>query len=652
MKLLIWSILLAVLFSLSFNRIIASQDLPKDFVNPPHEFSIMPFWFWNDTLKDEEIIRQIADFEAHGVYGFVIHPRIGLPENVKWLSPEMIHSMNVAINEASRRKMYVVLYDEGMYPSGSSSGQVVARNPEHAARGLVKIDLKPGETMKLPEGGKLITIINRPAGERVAVIDQPSGGNIRGLHYIGEGSGQLKEETPPAGDILNPDAVTSFMELVYDRYAKEFGKYFGITVLGIFTDEPSPLGRGIARGIVPGNASLLSQIKQILGYDITPFLADLWYNDNPDSKKHRIDYNSAINICLEENYYKRLGSWCREHGISLMGHPAGSMDIGAERYFQIPGQDLVWRYVEPGTKALEGQHSTMAKCASSAMLHLGLRRNANELYGAYGHNLSYDEMEWLADWCLVRGQNFLIPHAFFYSIRGPRFDERPPDVGPNATWWSKYKQYADACRRLSWINTDSKQICNVAILCEASFLPDKSAKTCYQHQLDFNYLELRHLLEDAKVDSEGVHIAGMNYGAIIIDTLSNLPQKAIPLLEKLAMSGRLIINENSDFSSPFKGAVVYQTPDDLIRAIENKISPDLTLTTPSENIRYRHVVKGSDHYYMVFNEGETDVSTKLLIPVTGKCQLLNPSTAEAVILSAGEIINFKPHELKVVRVNN
>ncbi len=651
MKLLIRSILFAVIFSLPFTRIIISQGIPKDFINPPHEFSIMPFWFWNDTLKDEEIVRQIADFEAHGVYGFVIHPRIGLPENVKWLSSEMIHSMNVAISEASRRKMYVVLYDEGMYPSGSSSGQVVARNPKHAARGLVKIDLKPGETVKLPDGRKLVTIIDRPAGGRVAIVDQPSGGNIRGLHYIGEGSSQIKEESPPAGDILNPDAVTSFMELVYDRYAKEFGKYFGTTVLGIFTDEPSPLGRGIARGIVPGNASLLLQIKHILGYDITPFLADLWYNDNPDSKKHRIDYNSAINICLEENYYKRLGSWCREHGISLMGHPAGSMDIGAERYFQIPGQDLVWRYVEPGTKALEGQHSTMAKCASSAMLHLGLRRNANELYGAYGHNLSYDEMEWLANWCLVRGQNFLIPHAFFYSIRGPRFDERPPDVGPNATWWSKYKQYADACRRLSWINTDSKQICDLAILCEASFLPDKSAKICYQHQRDFNYLELRHLWEDAKVDSEGVHIAGMNYGIIIIDSLSNMPQKAIPLLIKLALNGRLIINENSGFSSLFKGAVVYQTPDNLITAIENKILPDLILTTPSENIRYRHVVKGSDHYYIVFNEGEIDVSTNFLIPVTGKYQLLNASTADTVNFNNEDNIDFKPHELKILLVN-
>jgi len=650
MKLVIKLFLISTVISLSFTGINKAQSVPADFINPPHEFSLMPFWFWNDTLRDEEILRQIADFEAHGVYGFVIHPRIGLPDNVKWLSPEMIHAMDVAIREASLKKMYVILYDEGMYPSGSSSGQVVARNPEYAARGLSKIDLKPGETPKLTGGQKLITIINRPENKRIAIIDQPSGGNIRGLHYIGEGSRQMKEESPPAGDILNPDAVTCFMELVYDRYAKEFGKYFGTTVIGIFTDEPSPLGRGSARGIVPGNSSLLAQIKKILGYDITPFLTDLWYNDTPDSKKHRIDYNNAVNICLEENYYKRLGKWCMDHGISLMGHPAGSMDIGAEKYFQIPGQDLVWRYVEPGSKALEGQHSTVAKCASSAMLHLGLRRNLNELYGAYGHNLTYDEMLWLADWCFVRGQNFLIPHAFFYSVRGPRFDERPPDVGPNATWWNRYNEYADACRRLSWLNTGSKQVCDLAILCEDAYLPDKSAKICYQHQRDFNYLEIRHLWEDAKTDSKGIHIAGMNYGLVIIDSLSIIPPEAISSLKALAMNGRLIINKHADFSSLFKGAKLYQTPDNLVEVIDKEIIPDLSLTTPSEDIRYRHVVKETGNYYIIFNEGSNVVSSKLRITTKGNRQLLNPATAEAINLGADENVSFKPHELKIVMV--
>src|SRR5664280_2634711 len=114
MKLVKRYLLLATIISTLFSEIIRAQALPENFINPPREFSVMPFWFWNDTLKDDEIIRQIAGFEEHGVYGFVIHPRIGLPSDMKWLSPEMIHAMGVAIGEAAKRNMYVILYDEGM----------------------------------------------------------------------------------------------------------------------------------------------------------------------------------------------------------------------------------------------------------------------------------------------------------------------------------------------------------------------------------------------------------------------------------------------------------------------------------------------------------------------------------------------------------
>ena len=665
--------LIASLLTLLMIPVIKAQELPKDFIDPPREFSVMPFWFWNDTLKDEEIIRQIADMEAHGVYGFVIHPRIGLPEDIIWLSDKMIHAMDVAIREAEKLNMYVVLYDEGMYPSGSSGGQVVAKNPAHAARGLAKIDLKQGEEPVLPEGAKLVTILNRPEGARVAIIEQPSHGVIRGLHYLNEGEQRLREESPPAGDILNPEAVTSFMELVYDRYAKEFGQFFNKTIIGIFTDEPSPLGRGGARGVVPGNASILPQINRILGYDITPFLADLWYTDNPDSRKHRSDYNRAINVCLEENYYKRLGIWCANHNIALMGHPAGSMDIGTERYFQIPGQDLVWRYVEPGPKALEGQHSTMAKCASSSMLHLGYRRNSNELYGAYGHNLTYDEMVWLANWCFVRGQNFLIPHAFYYSIRGPRLDERPPDVGPNSAWWNDYKLFADACRRMSWLNTDSRHVCDIAILCDATYLPDKSAKTLYQHQNDFNYLEIRHLWEDVKITKEGIQIAGMTYKAVIIDTLAHIPEKAMPILKKIAKSGHLIIHDDSKTASFFTGARIYKTDDDLISAVSLMRADDIRLNPVSANMRFRHVQKEGNDYYILFNEeaqevttgvghqasGVRQVKTGLRQPATGNRQeetgnriWIDPFSLKTTPFKEGDPLIFKPYEMKILMISH
>jgi hypothetical protein len=335
-----------------------------------------------------------------------------------------------------------------------------------------------------------------------------------------------------------------------------------------------------------------------------------------------------------------------------MGHPAGSMDIGTERYFQVPGQDLVWRYVEPGPKALEGQHSTMAKGASSAMTHLGFRRNANELYGAYGHNLTWDEMLWLANWCFIRGQNLLIPHAFFYSIRGPRFDERPPDVGPNATWWNAYKAYADACSRLSWINTDSKQIAEVAILCDATYLPDKPAKVCFQNQIDFNYLEERLLAEKANIEPDGIHIAGMVYKALIIDSLATIPESLMPILKSLAKSNRILIQGNSAYSDSFTGEMVCKTTEDFVNAIRKLIRPDIKLNPASQNIRYRHVVKEGFNYYLLFNEEGNEVSTSITTPFNQAGIWFDPYSGKSDQAKTSKIVSFKPHEIKVLIIKN
>ena len=62
------------------------------------------------------------------------------------------------------------------------------------------------------------------------------------------------------------------------------------------------------------------------------------------------------------------------------------------RYFQWPGQDVVLRYLEPGNPSgLEGAHSTMGKCAGSAVIHQGRRRKNNEFGGGYGHEMTFEE---------------------------------------------------------------------------------------------------------------------------------------------------------------------------------------------------------------------------------------------------------------------
>ena len=86
-------------------------------------------------------------------------------------------------------------------------------------------------------------------------------------------------------------------------------------------------------------------------------------------------------------------------------------------------------------------------------------------------------------------------------------------------------------------------------------------------------------------------------------------------------------------------------------AIRELTDPDIILSPASENIRYRHVVKGSDHYYILFNEEYGDVTTKFTFPVTGRFQWLDPYTAQSTDASAGEMVSFLPHDLKLLGIS-
>ncbi len=633
--------------------------VPAGWIEPGREFSLCPFWFWNDQLSEKEIARQLNDFCDHGVYGFLIHPRAGLPKSIGWMSDAMIGYMRFAIEQAEKRNMWVVLYDEGMYPSGSSSGQVVAENPAYRTRGLFAVDLddaKPRSEVRgirigqdgkpaLERGQNLVAIVKRISnGRRIAIVDRAIRDGysvIRGLHFREEDpprrpdQKEVSENLPPAGDILNPDAVACFIKLVYQRYYDEFAEHFGKTVKAIFTDEPSFLAKQAEGGAQPGTTGILEHVNAHLGYDFSPHLPALWYDDEPDAARCRADYSRALQNRLEQTFYAQISKWCQAHNIALTGHPAQPDDIGHLRHFQIPGQDIVWRYIEPGKKtALEGAQSTQAKCASSAMIHLGRRRNSNEYCGAYGHNFTFAEMKWLTHWLIVRGCNLLYPHAFYYSIRGPRIDERPPDVGPNSPWWGEYRPFADSVRRLCWLNTDSTHVCETAILGLNDYLPYEAAKVCFQNQRDFNYLEARHLWEDAQVTEDGISIGGMCYKALVVET--DPPPKAKPALDILEKAGR-VIRWNKDAGA-------------LLQEIDRLTKPDIQVTPASPDLRVRHVVKDGADYYILFNEGETQLDVNLKTSAAGRAVMLDPQAASASDGQLDAPLRFEPHDLRVLMV--
>nr|MCR5100253.1 hypothetical protein [Butyrivibrio sp.] len=108
--------------------------------NPSREFTAIPFWFLNGDLNEAEIRRQLVDFNTHGINGVVLHPRMGLSDKIEYLSEEFFYYIKYAVEVCDELNMTVVLYDEGMYPSGSAGGLIVKENPELASVGITVTD--------------------------------------------------------------------------------------------------------------------------------------------------------------------------------------------------------------------------------------------------------------------------------------------------------------------------------------------------------------------------------------------------------------------------------------------------------------------------------------------------------------------------------
>lgn len=620
--------------------------LGHTFADPPREYGMIPFWFWNDDLTEEGLLRQIREFHAKGFGGFVPHPRIGLSPRVGYLTDEYFSLLRLCVEEAARLGMKVVLYDEGSYPSGSAQGRVVAEDPAYAARCLICVQKEvagPARGYWRPNSGRalgdaLVAVVQTreavegaldpaslalltPDARGLVRYDLPegrwrllsfwhvaSGGTIRGV-YAWEEDGHA--QAPAAGDILSPDAVACFLRLTHDAYYAHLGDHFGSTIVAMFTDEPSPMGRGPRRGPRPWpfTPGFLEYLAPRWEGDVRPWLAALWLDLGPRGEAFREAYTRAIYDRLGEVFYAAQRDWCAAHGIALTGHPAGSDEMGALRYFHWPGQDMVWRYVTPGNRtALEGEHSVAAKGAGSAAAIEGRPRNATEVLGAYGWRLTLDEAKWLCDWHLVRGNNLFFTHACFYSIGGRRAWESEPDIGVHNVWWPYFGILGDYVRRVSWLLAEGVQVHRVGVLTDADRMSWRAAAALYEGQIGFVYLD-DVALQGAALEDGALVVGTQRLRAVVVDAPGTLSTGATSRLEAFRTAGGVLIDE--------------WEPATLAGVLEDRIGRDVTWTGGADLrvLRYR---KGEVTFYLLVNEGEEEIAGDLAVEGRGALERWDP----------------------------
>lgn len=470
----------------------------EEFREPGADKRSIPFWSWNGKMDTEEIKAQIRQMKRAGVGGFFIHSRIGL--ETEYLGAEWMECVRAAVEEAKAQGLYVWLYDEDRWPSGTAGGRVTSISDAFRCKGLTLEVLPPEDYERLcqqeilpkaktallsgPWDGQTgLVAVYRAVTDGACIqsydrvvpgekIDFSPGEVLLAVRLeVSAPSSWFNHSTPP--DNLNPDCVREFIHQTHERYKQAVGEEFGKTVVGIFTDEPSVNDRfscfGEHKSWIPWTYGFGDFFKKQTGYEFRDVLP-MFYFTGEWSEKIRHDYWRCVTQRFSDSYFKTLGQWCEENNLLFTGHllHEDSMGIctrvnGAAmphyRYMHVPGIDMLCEQTQ--------EYMTVKQCTSVAR-QLGKKQVLTETYGCTGWDFTFEAQKWIGDWQYVLGVNRRCQHLMLYSLRGCRKRDYPPNFNYNTNWWKHNKIVEDYFARLSLVLDQGEAVRHILLLHPAS----------------------------------------------------------------------------------------------------------------------------------------------------------------------------------------
>lgn len=463
-----------------------------------------PFWFLNHRLEKTEILRQLKLMKDCAVSGFFMHSRAGLL--TPYGSDSWFEMTRFIVEEAAKLNLKAWLYDEDPFPSGAAGGQILMEHPEFTAREIITTEIKADEgglfsaklgphpllsaiAVKIDDLGEIIE--ERDVSGTVGIIrDKWFASSWNSSYFAGmindfefphcraetfypeqcielnlDEDGwtvycSLAAIVPNAGkygfnqDNLNPDCVRRFIELTHEKYVEQLGEYFGTTIPGIFTDEPS------CGASPPWTPALAEEFFNDHGYELKAKLYHLQADFGEESRKLREDYWQTINRLYKTNFFGQISQWCKEHNLLLCGHViseentmqqavSGGSAFDYQNYFDIPGFDHITPNI--GSHKYPALNFGGRFIASAAKFH-GHKLVLSECFGCNAFNFGYDGMRKVSDWLFALGINFLVPHGFYYSYDGLRKNDAGKSFFFQDPDFSKFKAFSEyagnICREL------------------------------------------------------------------------------------------------------------------------------------------------------------------------------------------------------------
>lgn len=437
--------------------------------------------------------------------------------------------------------------------------------------------------------GRLLPGTQAPTA--VVNFDLPEGGwslNVLSVSYIGG-----EKETAGYLNPLRKEATDILLEKVYQPVYDKFGADFGETFQGFFSDEPrfgnihgaeyASIGRNSAMDLPWSDdlPRLLTEQCNRLGgllsnmteQRLMTLLPLLFLDSTEDSAAltHalRYAYMELISRLYSENFDGRLAEWCHAHNCWHIGHTvedmqaASRLGYGAGHIFRamahadMAGVDVVLHQLMPGQDHgfHKGVHTTgwdadffnflLGKFGGS-LAHLDEKKQGRcmcELFGAYGWAEGNRLGKWMADHMMVRGVNYLVPHAFDCAPF-PDID-CPPHFyaeGKNPQY-PEFRILMDYCNRLCTLLSGGYNVTPIALYFNAEgewsgdyMLTQRPAALLAESQIDYDLIS-DDFLRQAKVSKNLLCVGQEQFRALVLPWSEALPGRLLEQVFLIARQG-------------------------------------------------------------------------------------------------------------------
>lgn len=550
----------------------------ENFKNPGNRYRGAPFWSWNGKLEPDELRRQIRVMQRMGLGGFFMHSRVGL--DTAYLSEEWFECVGACVDEAGKLGMKAWLYDEDRWPSGAAGG-LVTRNPKYRMRSLQAVVLDSAAGFKWT-ADTLAAYVARLDGAVAREVRPLTRGKRPPPLAEGEKIVAFAVKVSPCSDwyngytyldTLNHEAVKQFIKVTHEAYRKRFGREFGKTIPGIFSDEPNH-GDKLHRDGIPGSqgglpwtGKLLATFRKRYGYDLMPHLMELVYDvEGEFLKPARYHYHDCVTYLYVDAFNRQVGEWCAKHNLLFTGHQLEETTLSKQtnmvgscmrtyEHMQAPGMDLLTEHY---------REFATAKQVTSAAHQFGAKWRLTESYGCTGWDFPFLGHKASGDWQVALGINVRCQHLAWYTMAGEAKRDYPASISDQSPWWQLYSKVEDYFARVHVAMTQGEEVRDLLVIhpVESMWLMvrggwrqnagtralDEQFEKLTNHllgqHLDFDYGDEEIMSRHGavtKVNGEPVlRVGKARYKAVLVPMMKTMRRSTLNLLKKFKAAGGVV----------------------------------------------------------------------------------------------------------------